>query len=70
MRQLLLDGSFAAAADRLRQLSPQLAANPWLEFQLKRHEFMHMALAGRVEEALGAQYMHSAAANAPTAGGA
>ena len=45
LRQLLLCGAVADAAARLRQLAPSLADNQWLIFQLKKHQFMHMAVA-------------------------
>lgn len=43
LRRLLLGGEFAAAAARLAELCPALATNQWLQFQLKRHEFLSLA---------------------------
>lgn len=61
LRQLLLCGAVADAAARLRQAAPSLADNQWLIFQLKKHQFMHMATAaaGSSKEAQ-AQQLHEA----------
>lgn len=45
VRRLLLEGQFGQAADKLSELCPPLASNAWLQFQLKRHQFMHLAAA-------------------------
>lgn len=53
VRRLILDCDLAGAASRLEALCPALAANQWLQFQLKRHNFLLLA----------------ARATAPTSGG-
>lgn len=54
VRRLIADaGDFGGAAERLASLCPALAENQWLQFQLKRHNFLLLA----------------ARATAPTSGG-
>lgn len=43
LRGLLLGGDFRAAAQRLHEVCPALAENQWLIFQLKKHQFIHLA---------------------------
>lgn len=55
LRRLLLDGAFGGAAARLAELCPELAANQWLQFQLKRHQFLQLAAAAASTEGREAQ---------------
>ena len=68
LRQLLLCGAVVDAAARLRQLAPSLADNQWLVFQLKKHQFMHVAAAaaGASKEAQ-AHQLHEALGALPDA---
>ena len=70
LRQLLLCGAVVDAAARLRQLAPSLADNQWLVFQLKKHQFMHVAAAaaGASKEAQ-AHQLHEALGALPDGGG-
>ncbi|KAL4458873.1 hypothetical protein ABPG75_013738 [Micractinium tetrahymenae] len=43
LRALLLSGDFGGAAAALHRRCPQLAHNQWLQFQLKKHQFMRVA---------------------------
>ena len=43
MRRRILDCDFSGAARGLEALCPALAANQWLQFQLKRHNFLLLA---------------------------
>lgn len=45
LRALLLEGAFPAAAARLAAVCPPMAASSWLQFQLKRLQFMQLAAA-------------------------